>query len=1015
MVETFKKIWSKKEIIITVAVSLLIVSIIKYDVLSIINIKANSKIRSEDKSNIEYLIRNSKMLINNLDISLTKEEKRIVDKEKEFVIDILRSEYYYDTYQGEEVGINKFIIDVLQEKTNLNIKVNIIDSMNDINKESDLILVDASLQSGDKTSKDLLNSYKQTSPYFREKLYFYSNDHGSKVDIESLNNKKVGVLSQYYNQVLASSFFAENKSLQENILIKYNDKYMIERALYRGDIDYFLYFLNTEKIKKGFNISQIDQLFKGIEVSAYHNNRNQEVIDIINRIFVNDNFQVALNKYRGLEVELKVYSGNYYTKEEKEFIEKTKQEPLIVINYDYDSPAQMYDKTSIEWLGAQPHIWDKIEEISGLQLEYDNSYMNDLEGIRDVLRNKETTEVSMLLSKNKISETDDILFLKTGLKAKVSLYGINNDIKKYDANSIYNYKVAALKDREATDIIKNNFFALEIDDSYEDLTSLTRDLKAKKVDLIILHEYQFNELYYNDKNYFLAEKYKTPFTLLFSTAMTKNDEGKLLKGILEKSLLRIDEDEVYRTYYQDYVNIEIISKNLVYTSVIVFLMLSVLLLSFIYIYKSKLNLKAALSKLERALYYDKITNVKNRVSLYSGEELINTAIVLNIINFSRFNNQYGILVGDKVLKEVADRLVIATKKNKEVDIYRIENDEFGLITHSIKSESWCISMIEKILKHFEKPFIINGEEDEVHIVIGCSIGGEEEKTEAVVNKAQIVTSIVKGRKKENYGIATEEKFKKYFKNRFLRQELGKGFEQKSVVPFYQPKYNIFTNDMIGVETLARMNHKELGLIFPDEFVPILEEINKIDLLDIYMLFQASRDLVQWKKQGLIKKGFRMSFNFSILSIEKNDIVEIIKKVKRDTGVEYDDLELEVTETAVTDNMANIIKKLEDISKMGVKISLDDFSAGNSNFTRLAELPIDTIKLDKGLLDAGLNDVTLELITSIRDFAKRVGLDIIVEGVEEKEQVDFLKGIGIPHAQGYFYSRPIKNHEFIKLL
>ncbi len=963
-------------------------------------------------------------LIEKIEIEITKKEKEIINRTKDepLRIGVYVQEYYYSKLynmeQDKAIGNNQFIIDYF-EKVGMNVEIVEIKNTYELSKKNDidLYLLAPEVLIAISSTSGLLNNYVKTLNYYTEPLYYYSKEVDSKMGYKDLNKEKVGILELFYEEIFKGTLNPREKSIELEI---FKNKVEIEEKMGSGELKYFLDFLSTDKIKEGYFISLKDTFIQGKNIEGYYNkDSDKEMFAIVNKILNSNNFKKGLREYRDLEIGLKIKEKYFFTEAEKEYIENSKKNPVIIVNYDYNSPTQFYDESTNKWLGAQPSIWDKIIEISGLNIKFSTDVSDTIEGIRKKLSDSNVTSghASMILPQKK-DDMDGIIFVGNELFSGVSLYSLNKDKREYNDSNIYNYVVGGIEGREAIELIKVNYFGLKVNDSYSTVENGIKALENGEIDLIALNDYQFKEVFFNNKNYSLKEQHKLPFILLFKIALSTEKEGyEELKSIIEKTLIHINEEKIYSKHYKDYVDIEIISTNLIYTIMGVLMTVTVIVLNYIYIYRSKVGLKEALTSLERVMYIDKITGLKNRVALYSKKSKKNTVLVLNIINFSRFNNQYGIKVGDAVLREVAKKLENnnSNRKSDNLEVFRIENDEFGIVSDDIKTEEWCIEVAKSIIEVFKNPLVVNGEEHIVKVAIGVSIGKENEKIEKVINKANVVANIVKKNKTEYYGIATNKKFKEFFRQRYLEQDLSNEFVEKQVVPFYQPKYNMNTNEMIGVETLARMNHDSLGLVYPDEFIPILEKINKIDLLDVYMLKQASKDFVGWQKSGLITENFRMSFNFSIISIEKNDILEIIKNVHREQGIAYKHLELEVTETAVSDNMEDVIRKLEDVSKLGVSISLDDFSAGNSNITRLSTMPIDTIKLDKGLLDSGVNEVTTELILSIKSFAEKMGLGIIIEGVETIEQVEFLKGIGLVNAQGYYYSKPVKNHEFIKKL
>ncbi|MGL4787269.1 MAG: EAL domain-containing protein, partial [Cetobacterium sp.] len=250
------------------------------------------------------------------------------------------------------------------------------------------------------------------------------------------------------------------------------------------------------------------------------------------------------------------------------------------------------------------------------------------------------------------------------------------------------------------------------------------------------------------------------------------------------------------------------------------------------------------------------------------------------------------------------------------------------------------------------------------------------------------------------------------KNKIKSLIVNKKFE--GIYPVFQPKIDLKTNKIIGAETLARWETKELGFISPGEFVPIFEEMGKIHIIDYLM---AKETLKFIKVNNLKFKKIKISFNTSLQTFERKDFILTINNLLEKYNVTGNMIEIELTESILALNLTTIIEKIKILKIKNIQISIDDFTAGNSSVALLTILPIDVIKFDKSILDLVTenNKSAQNIYYNLSKMIKELNLKIVSEGIETKYQLEFLRKNNIDIGQGFIFSKPLKRDQFLKYI
>ncbi|OEH94256.1 hypothetical protein BFG57_09230 [Bacillus solimangrovi] len=416
--------------------------------------------------------------------------------------------------------------------------------------------------------------------------------------------------------------------------------------------------------------------------------------------------------------------------------------------------------------------------------------------------------------------------------------------------------------------------------------------------------------------------------------------------------------------------------------------------------------------IERLAYYDDLTGVMNRTSLIKDlsqavkkGKKFNQNFALMYLDLDRFkllNDTMGHNVGDLLLKKVANRILNIVRNSSAV--FRQGGDEFIIILRGAnhkKSEE----VAKKIVESFNKPFLLNRKEVYITSSIGISLFPKDGETEnELIQNADTALYQVKQSGKNHYRFYSEEMVKGTPRTLLLETELRKAVLANEFILFYQPQVNIQTNEVESFEALIRWESPEFGFVSPGEFIPLAEETGLIIPIGRWVIHEVCRQLAEWKKEGFPLAT--IGLNLSTRQFQQADLVEMIEEAIHTHDIDPKYLDIEITEGAMYD-AREAVHVLNQLKALGVKVSIDDFGTGYSSLAHLKHFPIDTLKIDKSFIHDLLSDKDSEAIVStILHMARVLDMDVVAEGVETMEEVQFLKQKKCEKAQGFYYSRPV---------
>ncbi len=411
----------------------------------------------------------------------------------------------------------------------------------------------------------------------------------------------------------------------------------------------------------------------------------------------------------------------------------------------------------------------------------------------------------------------------------------------------------------------------------------------------------------------------------------------------------------------------------------------------------------------RRLFEQEINNALNDFDKKTQQLAV---LFLDLDRFKVINDTLGHTVGDKLLQEVARRLIKSIQPAEIVA--RWGGDEFVLLLPQA-SLKHVITTAEAILKAVEVVFSLEGHELYITTSIGITLVDQQNRDpEILLRQADTALYGAKEKGKNQYQFYTDLVNQKLPQKLMLERYLRKALANEELTLYYQPKINMLTREMDGLEALLRWHQPEIGFVSPNLFIPVAEEIGLIVQIGEWVLRTACAQSKAWQKAGF--PPIVVSVNLSPRQFCQPGLEEMVTGILAETGLEPRYLELEITESIAIANGELTKQVLEDLHAHGVRISIDDFGTGHSSLSRLHSLPLDTLKIDQSFVrDLTTDSKIPHIIQAITTLGQQLGLNIVAEGVENQEQLDFLDGIKCDSVQGFFFYEPIPSTEVLEIL
>ena len=445
------------------------------------------------------------------------------------------------------------------------------------------------------------------------------------------------------------------------------------------------------------------------------------------------------------------------------------------------------------------------------------------------------------------------------------------------------------------------------------------------------------------------------------------------------------------------------------------------------------SLSSSAQQIEHMAYFDTLTGLPNRfnfcdviermIERYGDTEQSMAVLFLDLDDFKQVNDNLGHEAGDMLLKEVAERLKTCVRRSNAPDqphraedtVARLGGDEFVILLAGLNNANEAAAVARRLVQAMTEPFAINGYTFHLGVSIGIATSPSDgHSAETLIRNADVAMYHAKKNGKNSYQYFSESMNQAALERFTLENALRRAIGTDQLLLYFQPLVDARSCRISAVETLIRWQHPELGLLTPSSFIPIAEESGLIVHLGEWVLREACRQAVAWDAAGY--RPVRIAVNISNAQFRSKNFAETVSDILQETGLEADRLELEITESSVMHAENHCIPTLHEIKELGVRVAMDDFGTGYSSLAALRQLPVDTLKIDRSFVDGIASDkADARIVSIILAMARLLKLEVVAEGVENEEQLEFLRRKGCDTLQGYFISRPLPANDIVTFL
>lgn len=435
------------------------------------------------------------------------------------------------------------------------------------------------------------------------------------------------------------------------------------------------------------------------------------------------------------------------------------------------------------------------------------------------------------------------------------------------------------------------------------------------------------------------------------------------------------------------------------------------------------EIQKAKDRMGHMAHHDSLTNLPNRIllkertvqalSLAKRHHSKLAVLFIDLDRFKTINDSLGHAAGDKLLQEVAQRLLDAIRSTDTVS--RQGGDEFVLLLSEVVDEHAVSTFVDKMCRMLNTPYVINDQELHVGCSIGISMFPEDgDDAETLIGNADLAMYHAKKSGRDRYHFFKPEMNARAVERQTLEGDLHRAIKNSEFELYYQAQSGLASGYINSAEALIRWHHPARGLLMPGMFVPIAEESGAIVRIGRWVLHEACRQMQVWLADGLLLDV--VAVNISALEFGRDDFLQHVRDVLRHTGLPPHHLELELTETVLMKDASETMRTLSELHAMGVRIAIDDFGTGYSSLSYLKQFPVDTLKIDKSFV-AGItdNDGDKILVDAVICLGKNLGHRVVAEGIENLAQLEFLRSHACLEGQGYFLGLPMVAEQFSRTL
>lgn len=428
------------------------------------------------------------------------------------------------------------------------------------------------------------------------------------------------------------------------------------------------------------------------------------------------------------------------------------------------------------------------------------------------------------------------------------------------------------------------------------------------------------------------------------------------------------------------------------------------------------ELKRAEEKLVHDALYDTLTGLPNRLSLmerlrHAGDlakcklEYLFSVLFVDLDRFKMINDSLGHAIGDELLSAIALRLSGCLRPNDT--IARLGGDEFVILLEDVKTQDNVVVIAERILQELSAPFNLGGHEIFTSASIGITFSNTQmNSSEDLLRDADLAMYRAKMQGRGRYEIFDPRMRTSAVALLQMETDLRHALERNELKLYYQPIISLRTNRLIGFEALIRWQHPHEGLVSPDKFVPIAEETGLITPIGWWVLQEACTQMRQWQQQFADWHSLTVNVNLSSKQFTPL-LVEGVRQILADTGLEAQYLKLEITESVLMSHAESATTTLTQLKQLGIQLAIDDFGTGYSSLSYLHRFPIDTVKVDRSFIQkVDVDGEQLAIVRTIITLAWNLGMEVIAEGVETAKQLAQIRSLQCEYAQGYLFSQPL---------
>ncbi|MCW8930587.1 MAG: EAL domain-containing protein [Gammaproteobacteria bacterium] len=444
---------------------------------------------------------------------------------------------------------------------------------------------------------------------------------------------------------------------------------------------------------------------------------------------------------------------------------------------------------------------------------------------------------------------------------------------------------------------------------------------------------------------------------------------------------------------------------------------------YISIFSDITNRKLSEDHIYRLAHYDILTNLPNRslfqerltqsIAHAKRNQQITGVLFMDLDGFKNINDSMGHVAGDQLLQAVANRVKACIRE--EDTLARLGGDEFTLILENLTSLDCASQIADKILNTIKEPIHLSNHEVFITTSIGISLFPDDgEDINTLLKNADVAMYHAKDSGKNTYNYFTKSMQASAKERHKMENYLRHAIKHNEFSLVYQPRVDTITHRIVSLEVLCRWKQPNIGYISPDKFIPLAEETGLIIPLGLWVMETACRQYQQWQNQNIAPE--KISINLSGRQFQDKELLSDILSIMENTGVSSSSVELELTESSLMENPEDCINILKHLKKEGIEIAVDDFGTAYSSLSYLKRFPVSVLKIDRSFIcDIPTDKDDIAITRSIISLANHMNLTVVAEGVETKEQLNFLKQHNCDQIQGYYFSQPKPVEEIEKIL